>query len=91
MLDEQSTFAQCQGSYINAKGMRRSFGPGMDPKVHEAALPASVAETLDGVATAMGVAHRTGDVEEEVAALAAKLAPAEPEPAAENTEEDKES
>ena len=50
-----------------------------------------VAEILDGVATAMGVTHRTGDLEEEVAKIAAELAPAEPEAEAENTEENKES
>ncbi len=68
------TFAQCAGTYFNAKGMARSFGPAIAPKIHEKPLPTSVAGVLDGICAAMGVAHRTGDLAPAVAKIAASLA-----------------
>jgi NADH-quinone oxidoreductase subunit G len=70
------TFAQSSGSYLNAKGMLRRFAPAIVPGIHEPAPPPAVAATLDRLAQAMGVAHRTGDLAAGVAAVAAAAAPA---------------
>ena len=80
------SFAQRAGSYLNAKGMRRSFGCAMTPQLHEPASPIPVMDTLDRLAAAMGLAHRTGDLEEQVAAIAAQAAPPAPAPAGEAKE-----
>jgi NADH-quinone oxidoreductase subunit G len=75
-----ATFAQCSGSYINAKGMRRSFEAAVHPKVHEPPLPAPVSAVIDDLCAAMDVAHRTGELEEDVARIAAELAPPSEQP-----------
>jgi NADH-quinone oxidoreductase subunit G len=69
------SFAEASGSYINGKGLRRTFRAAIVPHIHQGAPPPDVRSTLDGLAAAMGVAHRTGDLEERVAAIAAAAAP----------------
>lgn len=68
------SFAQRAGSYINAKGLCRSFGCAMEPEIHEPPPPIPVSETLDRLAAAMGLAHRTGDLSDAVAEISAKAA-----------------
>ncbi len=80
------SFAQSAGSFINAKGMRRTFGCAITPELHGRSAPIPVAGTLDRLAAAMGLAHRTGDLEEQAAKIAADAAPAAPAPAAETKE-----
>jgi NADH-quinone oxidoreductase subunit G len=80
------SFAQTAGTYINARGMRRSFDCVITPEIHESAPPLQVAETLDRLAAAMGLAHRTGDLAAEVDRIAAAAAPPAEDPAQETEE-----
>ncbi len=70
------SFAQAAGCYVNGKGMRRTFGSAIRPRVHGEPAPIPVAAVLDRLAAGMGLAWRAGDPGKEVDRIAAEAAQA---------------